>query len=109
MRPIKRRSRKALEMIWSVGAYGGARFPNPSTKVEAVQFVFGFGRPNPYGKSPSVVGGPRDAPQARVAGRSIIARSEEDRGLYLGMFERAVAGDGRKKTEKNTLANRGGQ
>ena len=40
-------------MIWSVGAYGGARFPNPSTKVEAVQFVFGFGRPNSYGKSPA--------------------------------------------------------
>ena len=53
MRPIKGRGRKALEMIWSVGAYGGARFPNPSTKVEAVQFVFGFGRPNSYGKSPS--------------------------------------------------------
>ena len=40
-------------MTWSVGAYGGARLPNPSTKVEAVQFVFGFGRPNSYGKSPT--------------------------------------------------------
>ena len=44
-----------------VGAYGGARFPNSSTKVEAVQFVFGFGRPNPYGKSPNVVNPIRQA------------------------------------------------
>lgn len=48
VRPIKWRGRKALEMIWSVGAYGGARFPSPSTKVEAVPFV-----PNSYGKSPT--------------------------------------------------------